>query len=88
MGDFNLDARMNHRMDYNRKVPLKLLNDFALENHLIQIVNFNTWSRNIRLLGPIYIIIIFFKIRHTGSKDRWQVDFKYIVFESWRINNL
>ena len=47
MGDFNLDARMNHRMDYNRKVPLKLLNDFALENHLIQIVNFNTWSRNI-----------------------------------------
>ena len=38
MGDFNLDAKMNHRMDYNRKVPLKLLNDFALENQMIQIV--------------------------------------------------
>ena len=40
MGDFNLDARMNHRMDYTRKVPLKLLNDFALENNLIQMVNY------------------------------------------------
>ena len=61
MGDFTLDARMNHRMDYNRKVPLKLLNDFALENHLIQIVNFNTWSRNINgirkesLLDHVYV---------------------------------
>ena len=24
MGDFNLDAKMNNGMDYNRKVPLKL----------------------------------------------------------------
>ena len=47
MGDFNLDANMNHRLDYNRKVPLNLLNNFALKNHLIQIVDFNTWSRNI-----------------------------------------
>ena len=61
MGDFNLDARMNHRNDYNRKNPLKLLNEFALENHLIQLVDFNTWSRNINgtkkesLLDHVYV---------------------------------
>ena len=38
MGDFNLDTKMNHRMDYYRKVPLKLLNDFAIEKQMIQIV--------------------------------------------------
>ena len=61
MGDFNLDPKMNHRMDYSRKVPLKLLNDFALENYLIQMVNFNTWSRNVNgirkesLLDHVYV---------------------------------
>ena len=42
-------------------IPLKLLNDFALENHMIQIVDFNTWSRNINgirkesLLDHVYV---------------------------------
>ena len=47
MGDFNLDAKMDNRGDYLRKIPLKLLNDFALSNNLTQIVDFNTWSRTI-----------------------------------------
>ena len=61
MGDFNLDAKMSNRNDYNRKVPLQILNDFALENQLIQTVDFFTWSRNINgnrkesLLDHVYV---------------------------------
>ena len=44
LGDFNLDANMNHRMDYSRKVPLK-----TLENHMIEIVYFNTCRSNAEL---------------------------------------
>ena len=45
LGDFNLDARMEMRPDYDRKVPLSCLVNFALENNLIQIVTETTWSR-------------------------------------------
>ena len=38
---------MDHETNYHRKVSLKLLNEFAESNYLIQIVDFNTWSRNI-----------------------------------------
>ena len=61
MGDFNLDARMSNRQDYLRKEPLKLLNDFALDNNLSQIIEFCTWSRTINgikkesLLDHVYV---------------------------------
>ena len=47
LGDFNLDAGMEARQDYVYKMPLELLSNFALEKNLLQLVNFNTWSRNI-----------------------------------------
>ena len=48
MGDFNLDARMDSRPDYDRKIPLALLSNFATNNNLTQIIEFNTWSRVIK----------------------------------------
>ena len=45
LGDFNLDVRMSDINDYQRKNSLSLLNDLALNNNLIQIINFATWSR-------------------------------------------
>ena len=36
---------MESRQDYDRKVPLKMLTDFALESNLIQVIEFDTWSR-------------------------------------------
>ena len=47
LGDFNLDAGMEARQDYVYKMPLELLSNFALEKNLLQLVNFNTWSRSI-----------------------------------------
>ena len=38
MGDFNLDAKMSYGNDYHRKIPLKLLNNFAAENNFVQII--------------------------------------------------
>ena len=35
-GDFNLDARMEFRPDYDRKLQLNCLTNFAFENNLIQ----------------------------------------------------
>ena len=32
LGDFNLDARMDNRPDYDRKIPLAILNEFANNN--------------------------------------------------------
>ncbi len=61
MGDFNLDSRMDGRPDYDRKVPLNILTNFALEKNLIQIVNETTWSRVINgtkkesLLDHVYV---------------------------------
>ena len=45
LGDFNLDARMDSRPDYDRKIPLAQLSDFAVQNNFLQIVDFDTWSR-------------------------------------------
>ena len=45
LGDFNLDARMEGRMDYHHRVPLSNLVNFAAEKNLIQMVEFETWSR-------------------------------------------
>ena len=45
LGDFNLDARMELRLDYPRKITLNHLTEFANTNHFTQIVNFTTWSR-------------------------------------------
>ena len=44
MGDFNLDAGMAHRQDYNYKVQMASLSNLALTHNLTQIVSFNTWS--------------------------------------------
>ena len=49
MGDFNLDARMDMRPDYDHKVPLSCFTNFALENNLVQIVTGTTWSRVINV---------------------------------------
>ena len=61
MGDFNLDATMGDRLDYNYKVPMKCLTEFALEKTLTQLVSFSTWSRIINgikkesLLDHVYV---------------------------------
>ena len=61
MGDFNLDLKMSDRNDYQRRVPLTLLNEFSMKNNLFQIVNFETWSRVIKgvrkesLLDHVYV---------------------------------
>ena len=44
MGDFNLDLNSIHRPDYIYKLPMNSLSNFALDNNLFQVVNFNTWS--------------------------------------------
>ena len=52
---------MEMRADYDRKVPLSCLVNFALENNLIQIVTETTWSRIINgikkesLIDHIYV---------------------------------
>ena len=47
LGDFNLDARMELRNDYVYKVPFGFLSNFTIEKNLIQLVNFETWTRTI-----------------------------------------
>ena len=39
---------MEYRTNYRCKIPLSLLTDFALNANLLQVVNFNTWSRIIK----------------------------------------
>ena len=61
LGDFNLDARMESRPDYNRKIPLAQLTDFAVQYNFLQTVDFATWSRVINgikkesILDHIYV---------------------------------
>ena len=50
LGDFNLDANMENRLDYNRRVPMNYLTEFAFEFNLSQIITFNTWSRILFIL--------------------------------------
>ncbi len=46
LGDFNLDARMQHRLDYPHKLIYNVLDNFTSNFNLEQIVNFSTWSRS------------------------------------------
>ena len=45
MGDFNLNADMDLRPDYDHRNLLEQLSAFCLTNNLTQHVNFKTWSR-------------------------------------------
>ena len=45
VGDLNLEAKMENRPDYNRKNLLDKMLALMLEENMIQIVNFDTWSR-------------------------------------------
>ena len=47
MGDFNLDGGNDIRPDYSNRHLLDSLKTFAIESNLLQIVDFNTWSRTI-----------------------------------------
>ena len=61
MGDFNLDGGSLLNPNFCNKNLLSMLNDFATENKLIQVVDFNTWSRTIKgtrkesLLDHVYL---------------------------------
>ena len=61
LGDFNLDARMSHRPDYLSKFAQEKLENFVTTENLIQVVNFDTWSRTINglkkssLLDHVYV---------------------------------
>ena len=48
MGDFNLEGGSDLRPDYNNKFLLNTLKLFASNHNLIQVVDFNTWSRVIK----------------------------------------
>ena len=61
VGDFNLDVGMANRPDYSNKHTLEKLDVFVTSENLVQIVNFDTWSRVINgkkkssLLDHIYV---------------------------------
>ena len=61
MGDFNLDGGLNLSPEYYNKNLLNVLNLFATEFELTQIVEFPTWSRIINgirkesLLDHVYL---------------------------------
>ena len=48
MGDFNLDAKMELRPDYNYRNMLESLMCTMQNNQFFQIVTFNTWTRTIK----------------------------------------
>ena len=47
LGDFNLDAKMQFRLDYPHKHIYNYLNDFTSKFNFNQVVDFPTWSRTI-----------------------------------------
>ena len=47
MGEFNLDVKMELRNYYLYKVLFGLLTNFINENNLVQLVNFETWTRTL-----------------------------------------
>ena len=67
MGDFNLDANMIHRVDYIYKLPMTSLLDFTLSNNLMQVVNFNTWSRIIKGIKKESCLDHVYKCHHFSS---------------------
>jgi hypothetical protein len=48
LGDFNLDAVMQFRLDYPHKLIFNCLNDFQSKFNFQQFVDFPTWSRTIK----------------------------------------
>ena len=48
MGDFNLDGGPDLNPNYCNRNLLTTLNVFANESGLIQVVDFNTWSRTVK----------------------------------------
>ena len=56
-----MDGGNDLRPDYNNKLMLESLKNFATESYLLQVVDFNTWSRTINgakkesLLDHIYL---------------------------------
>ena len=69
MGDLNLDARMELRSDYNRKIPLANLTEFALNENLTQIVTFDTWSRAINgvVKKSLLLLMLTYNVYHVQS---------------------
>ena len=79
LGDFNLDAGMEFRLDYPRKATFNYLTDFVNQNNLSQLVNFPTWSRTINgikkesLLDHVYandtsfVSCVYFKVPTFGD---------------------
>ena len=61
MGDFNLDGGHDIRPEYSNRLLLNTLKEFATESNLIQVVDFNTWTRTINgtrkesLLDHVYL---------------------------------
>ena len=49
LGDFNLDDGIDLRQDYCNRSLLKTLREFAIDKNLLQVVDFNTWSRTINV---------------------------------------
>ena len=47
MGDFNLEGGNNLASDYYNIFLLNTLDNFVTDNNLMQVVDFNTWSRTI-----------------------------------------
>ena len=86
LGDFNLDASMENRPDYDRKLPLNMLNNFALEKNLIQIVTESTWSRVINgtkkesLLDHVYVRNVA-TVHSVCVKQQLFGDHKFVVVE-------
>ena len=72
MEDFNLDAKMSNRTNYTRKAPLLLLNNFAIENQLIQIVDLSTWSRNINGVRKESLLAHVYVNNHATIVEEWQ----------------
>ena len=62
LGNFNLDVRMELRNHYLYKVPFNLLTTFINKTNLVQLVNFETWTRTINgvrkesTLDHVYVI--------------------------------
>ena len=57
MGDFNLDASMDNRLDYRHREQLRMLSEFVLDNNLLQTVEFKTWPRTVNGIKKDHIYV-------------------------------
>ena len=53
VGDFNLDAKMQFRLDYNHHNIYNYLSEFTVESNLDQLVSFPTWSRTVKMFSKV-----------------------------------